>query len=202
MFPLSPPLDETIDPDQLTHETDHETIAAALNAVQEIAEKSYADAATALADEAAFTGTYVRGRCVVKGSLQTVTGTTLTDDSELLFAIGANENWTGKIVLHADSTVNADTWKFTVTGPAGAAGLWNAVCTTRSDLLTRTDVGKALASASTGNYLANTGTIMSVIEFFVDNGATAGNVKLQWARNSGTGDVRVHAGSYLLAFPA
>jgi hypothetical protein len=114
-------------------------------------------------------------RAIVKATDETVaSSTTLQDDNVLLFAIAASETWAFRFVLHLLSASATPDFKYTIAVPSGATGNF-------FDMLANTVV--AFAATSTVDLAAATAKVL-VIEGSVTNGATAGNVKLQWAQNT------------------
>lgn len=119
---------------------------------------------------------------------------TLQDDDELSFAIGANEAWSFRFTVQATNNATPDI-KFAVTSPAGAVckvGMSEA-----ENALSNANIGCGI---SLGAVPTTTGTDMFEVYGTVVNGATAGNVTLQWAQNTANAAVTtVRAGSYLHA---
>lgn len=127
-----------------------------------------------------------------------ITGTTLTDDTDLQFPIGASEVWAAQYHLQVAITAAAD-YKQNFTVPSGATGTkggidapgasvnatgWRAATIT-------TEHSVAVASDATG-YLS--------LYAVVINSTTPGDVKLQFAQivDSGAG-VTHHVGSFMIA---
>ncbi len=126
---------------------------------------------------------------VIKAADEAVTSSTvLQDDNELTFAIGANETWYFRAVLHARGATTGDI-KVGVTAPAGATkryyGAGNSGGTTGGSgnlaLASQTTDGLTLASFETMASDATFDTAI-VMEGVVSNGSTAGSVTIQWAQ--------------------
>ena len=134
------------------------------------------------------------------------TSTTLQDDNDLVFAVAASEVWAVRYVLRADGAVGGDI-KYHVNGPSGVGGWFGVVGpgTTATTFVNSTvnneadtAVGGGGAPAA-GTYGASAWTA-HYVEALVVNGATAGNVTLQWAQATSSGtDTRLAADSFLIA---
>jgi hypothetical protein len=147
---------------------------------------------------------YLNWQHKYKASDQTVTVTTLTNDSDLFFAVAANERWFVECSLLIDSNATAD-FNSSFTVPAGATMKWGALDTGSSTQWVYTTVTVPTALADAGGTKAvqspAAGTIWGLIlRGIVQVGGTAGNVQLQWAQNAGpSGSTIVKAGSLLIA---
>lgn len=138
---------------------------------------------------------------VRKTADETVTSsTTLQNDDHLTFAIAANEIWTVDYFLVAGAGDEAADIKLDLAIPAGATyligvhGLTTGVTTYEGDL-------KAIADSTPWSLGIDNAVRTTILLFAtVVNGATPGNVVLQWAQNasSGTGTTLV-ANSRLIA---
>ncbi len=121
-------------------------------------------------------------------------GAALQPDNHLTFALAANETWTYRFVVQANSPAAAD-MKFSVTAPVGAtcvSGVSNA-----EDTVT---VANLACAASSG--IMNTDGAANLYEVTgtVVNGANAGSVTLNWAQNTPqAANTTVYAGSYVTA---
>ena len=124
----------------------------------------------------------------------------LQNDDDLLFPIAANEVWHFKFVLNHLSGTTPDI-KYAITIPSG---------TIRYAYFCYVSIGfgpygKVLASATAFvvdglGVTDGTHNLITVIEGIVINGATPGNVQLQWAQNTAEAtDTTVKAGSCLIA---
>jgi len=132
---------------------------------------------------------------IVKEADETVNNsTTLQNDDELLFAVAANEVFQFEGVLNL-TTNPTPGFRMTFTGPTGAVGSFSAIY---GDMLTgNADAASGplgsplqLASAQAG----------ATVRFWggIHNGATAGNLTLQWAQNTAdASNTKVLAGSYI-----
>lgn len=119
---------------------------------------------------------------------------TLQNDDHLFFAIGANETWNYRFVLIANANVTPDI-KFAVTAPAGATCKVNVI-----DAEGAVAVGNLGCGVSSGLITGNTTEDLYEVVGSITNGATAGNVTLQWAQNTANAaNVIVRQGSYLEA---
>lgn len=133
---------------------------------------------------------------VRKSSDQTVTSsTTLVNDSQLKFAVAANETYIFQAWLYTYAADGTPDIKVTFTGPSGSTVLWSS-----SQVIFNAAAATTLTSVNTGGTSA---------DLFVDannraiqlygtilNGATAGDVQLQWAQNTSSANgTSVKAGS-------
>lgn len=119
---------------------------------------------------------------------------TLTNDSELAFAIGANETWAFRFIVSANAGTGPDI-KFAVTAPGGATCDANLI-----DHEAAVSIANIACGVSTG-LVTGTG-LPDVYEITgtVRNGGTAGTVNLQWAQNTANATATtVFAGSFLHA---
>lgn len=118
----------------------------------------------------------------------------LQDDNELTFPIGANEEWTYRFVIQANSNAAADL-RFAVTAPGGA------VCQTAfSDPEGASSVGQYGCGVTSASVPGNTAVDLYEVTGRVQNGVTPGNVTLQWAQfTSSASNTIVYAGSYVNA---
>lgn len=126
----------------------------------------------------------------------------LQDDDHLRFAAGANEVWEVEFTLLVDGATTGDI-RASVAGPSGASGSVTAIqfptsaSSTANALIQQTTTVGGLVQSG----LVGAGTTVSlVIKALVVTGATAGDVKLQWAQNvSDPTATRVLANSRLVA---
>lgn len=131
---------------------------------------------------------------VTKTVNETVTtSTALQDDDHLSFTMGANETWSYRFVLQANSPVAAGI-KFAVTAPSGATCQVSFI--DQQTASSESNVGCGVASA----VLTGTGAneVYEVVGS-VTTAATAGVVRLQWAQGTASGTTTVLAGSNLNA---
>jgi hypothetical protein len=119
---------------------------------------------------------------------------TLQPDDELFFSVGANETWTFRFMLQANSNVNPD-FKFAVTAPTGAT------CkVSTADHEAAVSVANLGCGVSTGLVTGNTTNDLYEVVGTVTNGANAGTVQLQWAQNTANAaNSTIYAGSSVLA---
>jgi hypothetical protein len=131
------------------------------------------------------TGTTTYGMVVKRKTAdESVTSsTTLQDDDHLTFAVGANEEWEGLIRIAAADDLNTTGLKVAINTPAGATMRADMVAfggaTTNYSL--STTIGAAI-SASAAGIGSQSGFVL--VHFWVLNGATPGNITLQWAQNT------------------
>jgi hypothetical protein len=131
--------------------------------------------------------------------------TTLQDDDALIFPIGADEIWIMDAYLVTDGVVGGDI-KVHVNGPSGVAGIFSVVgpgttATTSEDATVNNQL--SVVGGGTGLSAGTLGVGVSAlveVHAVIRNGATAGNVVIQWAQNSSDGTAtRVLIDSYLKA---
>ncbi len=126
------------------------------------------------------------------------TSAVLQNDNELLFPILANEVWAFEIFLIWLSGVTPDI-KFAITVPSGTLH-WQIVdymAGGSTVSLVKVNVSGTASTAEGGG----TAIYSSILRGVIANGATPGNVQLQWAQNtSNASDTKVKANSYLIAY--
>lgn len=139
-----------------------------------------------------------------KAADETVTSSAaLQNDNELLFAIAASEAWVIFAYLFTDGATAGDI-QATFTGPAGSTGVVAVVgpgtaATAFADSLVNNQGGAFAAGLPAGTFGAGNKTLVTVVGSVV-NGATPGNVTLQWAqRASSATATTVYTGSFLVA---
>lgn len=135
---------------------------------------------------------------IVKEADETVNNSSaLQNDDELLFAVAANEVWQFEGVLIVNSTADGN-FKMAFVGPSGAVGAWGAEMITNDTTPTASQgLANALGSSDIAVY-AN--TLPRIFRFWggIHNGATGGNLTLQWAQNTAhASNTSVLAGSYI-----
>lgn len=129
---------------------------------------------------------------IVKVTTETVNNsTTLQDDDELTFSIGASEKWAFNMCLIYRSGTTPD-FKLQWSLPSGCSIFYQ-----------QDDVAEA-AFTEVDNYtISGAGASTSSIASFygvILNGSTAGNITLQWAQAvQNASDTKVMAGSYIIA---
>ncbi len=126
--------------------------------------------------------------------------TTLQNDDHLLFAVAANEIWAFKIFLNMLSGTTPD-FKVALTVPSGAvlrAAIFSK--TGASAYLDYLLSSGAAASVDGNGVTEGTHNELVLIEGYIINDSTAGNLQLQWAQNAANvSDTTVKKGSYLVA---
>lgn len=134
-------------------------------------------------------------KTVVKTTNETVNNSaTLQNDDELKFSIGADETWTYRFVLQANSGTTPD-FRFAVTAPSGATCRVAYI-----DPEGATSNGQYGCGVSTTTVSGNGGVDVYEITGAVTNGANAGDVTLQWAQfTANASNTIVYAGSYVVA---
>jgi hypothetical protein len=122
----------------------------------------------------------------------------LQDDDHLLFPIAANEEWTATFEVTVTYS-SAGGYKNAITVPAGATLRASSLFTDPGgspQMTTSTTSGGALINTLP----AGTSSAMVRVTVWVLNGATPGNVVLQWAQSVSNGTPTVSVkGSYLIA---
>jgi len=107
------------------------------------------------------------------------------DDDHLTFAIAANEEWVADFYLGAGDSLNTTGIRAAVNAPSGATMemLIASIGGTKGDAISghTTTVGAAV-NLVTGNF--TTGDALIHIHAWILNGATPGNVTLQWAQST------------------
>ncbi len=120
--------------------------------------------------------------------------TALQDDNHLFFTVGANETWSYRFVVQANSPVAAGI-KFAVTAPSGAT--CQVAFIDQQTAASESGIGCGTASTTMTGTAGN--EVYEIVGTIV-NGANAGDVKLQWAQTNSVGsNTTVLAGSYLTA---
>lgn len=132
--------------------------------------------------------------------------TTLTDDPHLLFAVGTNERWIGRVQFIYSCTSTTPDLAIRLVGPTGMTGFW-ALPNARFGSTEVITVPQAqtdfLASGSTNLPTLSSGAQLVVIEFTALNGGTAGNLSVQWAQVTNSASAVVaEAESNILALRA
>lgn len=123
----------------------------------------------------------------VKTQDESVTNSTvLQNDDELLIAVAANENWAFEFALQCVATLATTGIKLAVTFPAGSTVFY---CTfrfnhTAQEFYASTATGGAALDMVAASF-ATTAEGMVIVKGTCRNGATAGNIQLQWAESTG-----------------
>jgi len=142
-------------------------------------------------------------RAIVKTAAESVTSSTvLQNDDVLLFPIGASETWIASFVLYVDGDAAGDI-KVTVAGPAGATGRVSVVgpgtTATTFENATANNQVNALGTAPPAGTLGTGNVTVVLVDALIINGATPGNVTLQWAQNTSSATAtRVLDASYVI----
>lgn len=134
---------------------------------------------------------------VVKSADETVNNsTTLQNDDELLFAVGANEVWQFELWLLANSSTVADLkWAWTVPTGATLEGIYLGATNAGADGIQLFNATDAISVYGGGADL-----IPGRITGIVVVGGTPGNVQFQWAQDSlEVSDTKVLQNTVLIA---
>ena len=151
------------------------------------------DSATQVATQQSIKA-YVDGKIAVlkeitaiKASDETVNNsTTLQDDDDLLFAVGANEEWTVSFHLLINASAAGD-FKFQLSVPSGTAD-------------GRMHTTGEFSESSSVSWVSNGANEYLFFTAMVLVAGTGGNVVLQWAQNTAdVSDCKVLTGSSLTA---
>jgi len=135
---------------------------------------------------------------VVKQADETInSSTSLQDDDELLWAMGANESWAFVCHLLFTGTAGGD-FKIDWQGPTDFTCDYNWGATFNiGDTISLFGGGdESSGPAATG--AAASKRQVNIMGSFETHG-TAGNARLRWAENAATGNLTVHEGSMLAA---
>jgi len=159
-----------------------------------------ADAAAARTTLGAFTDWQATSGIVIKRKTadESVTSsTTLQDDDHLVFPIGANEEWVANFNIDVSAYAVPGGFKIAITTPGGATqdifGSFNAASGVSV-------VGRTTASGTVLLTVETSGSGVIRLHVWVLNGATTGNVTLQWAQVTSSGTPSTFAkGSHLVA---
>ena len=140
--------------------------------------------------------TYATVSSVRKSADQTVTSsTTLVNDSQLKFAVAANETWIFQAWLYTYAADGTPDIKVTFTGPSGSTVFWSSsqVIFNAAAATTLTVVAPG---ATTGDLFVDSNLRAIQLYGTILNGGTAGDVQLQWAQNTSSANgTSVKAGS-------
>ncbi len=107
---------------------------------------------------------------------------TLQNDDELLFAIGANETWQFDCDIYYTANNATADLKVTWVGPSGSTIIWSPVGKDASN--GTLDSTGANAGGVTGTMAGTTGQLHQRHMGIIANGATPGNLQFQWAQNA------------------
>lgn len=123
----------------------------------------------------------------------TASANTLQNDDELFFTIGSNETWNYRFALYANIPTQPD-MQVTVTTPVGSTCNYHTINTTGDTS------GTVSCGTGSGIIVGNGTTDLVEVVGSVRNGSTAGQIRLQWAKNTANaGTLEVGAGSYVTA---
>ena len=162
-----------------------------------------------LRDDANFSTAQTTLGLVVKRKTadESVTSSTvLQDDDHLTFAIAANEEWVAEFFLDFGAALNVTGVKVSVTSPSGST--LNQVAAIIQDTTTGTNVNAAhVRSTVSGTDLPFAASTLTGaasgfvhISYWVLNGATPGNITLQFAQSTSSATaVTLRKGSHMLA---
>jgi hypothetical protein len=131
-----------------------------------------------------------------KSSDQNSTSTSLADDNDLQFAIGASEIW--QVEWYLFTSGSSAGLKVAVTTPASATmkiGIHTDNENSNDDFEELTSSGTA---TSTNFEIVDNGSSMRIFGI-IKNSTTAGNVKLQFARYNSSGTATIQSLSYCRA---
>jgi len=132
---------------------------------------------------------------VRKTSTESVTNTTLQDDNDFQFAVGANEEWAFQIATTFTSNTTADL-KVSITAPTGSTCNMqtNNIYNFQNLSLTVCGDNGIIAMTSDGNHE------QYIIWGTVATGGTPGSVKFRWAQGASSGTTTEQAGGYMTAY--
>lgn len=129
--------------------------------------------------------------------------TTLQNDDHLTFAVAANEEWIGNFDLPCGPLLSTTGIKVTISAPSGAAfqtdyrGFIDGSASMNN--AGNSTLGSTQVDFTTASWAA-AGAGSVKISFWILNGATPGNITLQWAQSTSSGSaVTVKKGAFLHA---
>jgi hypothetical protein len=125
-----------------------------------------------------------------------VSSTTLQDDNQLLFAIAANEVWEFEVVIFLDDTGSPEGCgaKLSIAVPSGCSIKVGAVGEPAES------IQDTIGATFYDQVILTAGAWLVVARGIAVNGATPGNVQLQWAQAVSDSDaLEVEVNSYLVA---
>jgi len=120
--------------------------------------------------------------CVLAADFPRTASTVLTNVTGMSFPAVANGKYLVRMSLPFSLAGVAPGFKFQVTVPAAGTSFMQRTFVVADDA-TITLESVIVASASIGNTLANAGNHTIEVFMYIENGATAGTVQLQWAQN-------------------
>ncbi len=129
---------------------------------------------------------------------------TIQNDDQLFFAMAANEVWEFEFTLWVTGSTTGDL-KLGLIWPSGATGRWRALGLGTGVTAEGVPAWTTLVAASGGTVAL--GTVSTtvpthvIVKGHVVNGATTGNLQLQWGQNAldATNATNVRANSSLVA---
>ena len=122
----------------------------------------------------------------------------LVNDTHLLYAIAASEEWVYQFVLYITGNVAAGL-KAAITVPALCTLRWGFSSAQAAGGVAVMPVVQTISGNSSSVEVDGT-PAAHIIELWVLNGANAGSVQLQWAQQAAHGsDLTVYQGSHLVA---
>lgn len=125
--------------------------------------------------------------------------TTLQNDNELVLPVGANQTWEFEFVLKVYPVTNVPGLKVAFSVPAGASGFYVPIRQAEAPGSVPTWYAYGLTQEAVILHQSS-GASGIVLKGLIINGATPGNLQLQWAQNVSSGDsVTVHVLSFLKA---
>jgi hypothetical protein len=131
----------------------------------------------------------------------TSSSSSFSDVAGLSFAVGAGQNWTAEMVLHAISGSSGQGIKLRVNGPGAGAVLIAIMGTgTSSSASSECEVQTAFAVASPAKTFVSGANLTGAVRVHLTVvNASAGTVQLQASNGSGGGTVTLKANSDLVA---
>jgi hypothetical protein len=130
-------------------------------------------------------------------------GTTLLADSELLFAVGANETWGFQFNIFFADTLTGD-FKCAIVAPTGTTCAWGAIGGNTGTItqLENTGTDNGITTATSRSVGASSSTQLLPLYGTAFVGATAGNVTLYWsmATVDGANTASIRKGAHLFAY--
>lgn len=125
----------------------------------------------------------------------------LQDDNEFKFPVQPRDKWFVEMFLQFTSTTAVPGFRLAFTGPAAPKTLWyHILVNSYGGLVSGNDIGIATAFASTMKCPGIGTPSAMIVKLFLENGASSGLVKFQWAQETATGeDSTLLAGSTLMA---
>ena len=131
-----------------------------------------------------------------------VSSTTLVNDTQLTFAVAANEVWVFQLLLCVICPATGTNFKATMVGPSGSTIQWSFQGLAMYDASVNVTQLRTRAGAATdATYMDafSTGTNVGITGVIV-NGSTSGSCTLQFAQNTSTANaITVSTNSTLLA---